>query len=166
MEIQPPLLERMEKQGFSVVSGPLTSQSLSGRMFDVIAAFDVLEHLTVHEILDLLLNSRDHLKPDGFYLFQFPNMASPFGMIHQHGDVTHKTPLSVSVIDQIARTTGFRVTTTLRPRPYPQRTMAKMRRLLGYALQAVIEIVISHAYFGGAAHLEPNALVVLQRKPD
>lgn len=87
-------------------------------------------------------------------------------MIHQHGDVTHKTPLSVSVIDQIARTTGFRVTTTLRPRPYPQHTMAKMRRLLGYALQAVIEIVISHAYFGGAAHLEPNALVVLQRKPD
>jgi hypothetical protein len=44
--------------------------------------------------------------------------------------------------------------------------MAKMRRLLGYALQDVIEIVISHAYFGGAAHLEPNALVVLQRKPD
>lgn len=78
------------------VIDPVTDQ------FDLIVAFDVFEHLTVSELVDLLRFSRSILSPGGRILARFPNAGSPFGAFWQNSDITPVTALSRERISQIA----------------------------------------------------------------
>lgn len=61
--------------------------------FDLVVAFDVLEHVPQPALLEFLRDVLRVLKPDGAFLARFPNGDSPFGLINQNGDVTHVTTL-------------------------------------------------------------------------
>lgn len=69
--------------------------------FDVVAAFDVLEHLEFPAIVQMLRDIERILKPGGFAIFRFPNGRSPFGRIDQYGDYTHRTVLSSKILNQV-----------------------------------------------------------------
>ena len=161
VEIVPALVTRARQMGIDCLPGPLAASTLGDRKFDVIVAFDVLEHMTFEEIAAFFENSKNNLTPDGQYLLRFPNGASPFGYAYQASDITHKSTLSLGIVKQLAIRTGLSVTGTLQPRPYPRRVKDKVQRWLGYLLQDSIEWVLTRAYYGGKAHLEPNLLVVL-----
>ncbi|MBD3760740.1 methyltransferase domain-containing protein [Rhizorhabdus sp.] len=75
--------------------------------FDVIAAFDVLEHLEIDEITQYMRAMEKMLRHGGILILRFPNGQSPFGLAPQHGDVTHKTALSKSRIEQICQGSMF-----------------------------------------------------------
>lgn len=59
--------------------------------FDLIVAFDVLEHIPQEKILNVLFDIKRILKKGGFFISRFPNGDSPFGLANQHGDITHVT---------------------------------------------------------------------------
>lgn len=61
--------------------------------FDLIVAFDVLEHLAEDEIVIMFSEINRVLKNEGCFIARFPNGDSPFGLINQNGDVTHKTSI-------------------------------------------------------------------------
>ncbi|MES2546343.1 MAG: class I SAM-dependent methyltransferase [Pseudomonadota bacterium] len=59
--------------------------------YDLVVAFDVLEHIPQDKILLFLSEIKRILKPNGCFIARFPNGDSPFGLSHQNGDVTHVT---------------------------------------------------------------------------
>lgn len=74
----------------------------------MVAAFDVFEHFTLDEIDARLRAVEMMLRPGGHLILRFPNGQSPFGLMPQNGDVTHKTALSKHMIEQLCRDTSLR----------------------------------------------------------
>lgn len=162
VEIVPALIARAQAMGIDCVQGPVVAGTLGERWFDAVVAFDVLEHMTFEEIATFLDVAKHSLVPGGFFLLRFPNGASPFGALYQASDITHKSVLSLGIIKQLAKRAGLRVVDVLQPRPYPASLLGKVQRRMGYALQDMISWVLSRAFYGGKAHLQPNLLVVLR----
>ena len=163
VEIVPALVERAREMGIDCLAGPLTEGTLADRRYNAIIAFDVLEHMSFEEIAAFFDFSKANLEPGGFYLLRFPNGASPFGAMYQASDITHKSVLSLGIIRQLAQRSGLRIVSTFEPRPYPPDILRKVQRWLGYKLQDALTALLTRAYFGGKAHIEPNILVMLQR---
>lgn len=57
--------------------------------YDLIVAFDVLEHIPQDKILPFLFEVKRILKPNGCFIARFPNGDSPLGLSYQNGDLTH-----------------------------------------------------------------------------
>lgn len=88
IELNEHLIRNAKKQGFNVYNAN-SIKLLNENSFDLIVAFDVLEHIANDEILDYLSQIKRLLKPNGYFLARFPNGDSPFGLTNQNGDVTH-----------------------------------------------------------------------------
>lgn len=76
----------------------------------IITLFDVLEHLTRQQALDLLVIVRRKLKPNGRFIVHMPNGLSPFVGHVYWGDITHEwclTPQSAEVLCRVSGLTNF-----------------------------------------------------------
>lgn len=113
VERQRELLEIALGKDFAVFSG--LGEVPQGLKFDVIVAFDVLEHLSVSEIRAFFLFASERLTTQGRLVVKVPNAACPFSLGMQHGDVTHVTPITVASITQLMSSYGFSI---LKVRPH------------------------------------------------
>jgi 2-polyprenyl-3-methyl-5-hydroxy-6-metoxy-1,4-benzoquinol methylase len=168
VEVTRELYENARSRGCKVYLGPLIEiyRDLPAP-FDAVVAFDLLEHLTKQEILEHLDVFCKILRPDGRVIASFPNGASPFGRIDQHGDLTHMTTLSAELIEQFADIAGFELSKACNSaRSYSggQRKRIFLLKAIAYFLRNVIEILIGYIYFGKRYPLDPNLTVVLRRK--
>jgi len=77
--------------------------------FDLIVAFDVLEHIRQEDLAAFLMQIRDRLRDGGVLLARFPNGDSSFGLAHQNADITHVTAIGSGKIEYFAKTCGFSV---------------------------------------------------------
>ena len=66
--------------------------------FDLIVAFDVMEHMSWEQLLVLFDTLAALLKSGGHVLARFPNAQSPLGCVTQNGDWTHRSALSAQVL--------------------------------------------------------------------
>jgi 2-polyprenyl-3-methyl-5-hydroxy-6-metoxy-1,4-benzoquinol methylase len=57
--------------------------------FDLVVAFDVLEHIPNDKFMNFIFEVKRVLVPDGYFIARFPNGDSPFGLKIQNGDFTH-----------------------------------------------------------------------------
>jgi len=75
--------------------------------FDLIVAFDVLEHVMKDEVLKLLdlINSR--LRKGGTVLIRVPNANSPFATRSRWNDFTHELSFTDESLTQILLSCGF-----------------------------------------------------------
>lgn len=72
--------------------------------FDLIFAFELIEHLTPEEGLALVNALRTHLSPQGVLLLGTPNLYHP----HRYfGDLTHKTPYKYEELGALLRLGGY-----------------------------------------------------------
>ncbi len=164
VEILDAALEKARSLGHEVFGGPFDGSTLEpDRLFDVIAAFDVMEHLTISEMRKLFKDSLPHLALEGRYLFRFPNGNSPFVGPTQTGDITHRTLVSPGLIDDLVKPLGLRVVSTFNDRFFPPGVLSRLKRAPAYALRGVIESAIGLAYFGRILPLDPNAFAVVAR---
>jgi 2-polyprenyl-3-methyl-5-hydroxy-6-metoxy-1,4-benzoquinol methylase len=162
VEIIEALVDAARARGHKTWVGPLKDDMFRGNSFDLVVAFDVLEHLTYDEVSDVLRIVRTILTPNGRVLVRFPNGASPFSLVHQTGDVTHRCTLSADSLDQIAQVEGFRLDAAYNSaRTLPAGLVPSLRRRAVYALRDLIELVIGFAYFGKKIPLDPNLTAVL-----
>jgi len=58
--------------------------------FDVITSFEVIEHISPSEIMDLFKAAQKHLKRDGYFVISTPNVCHP---VLFWRDCTHITPV-------------------------------------------------------------------------
>ncbi|MDE2421514.1 MAG: class I SAM-dependent methyltransferase [Gammaproteobacteria bacterium] len=77
--------------------------------FDLIVAFDVLEHIPPTNIIEFVNTIKAKLKKDGYFLARFPNGDSPIGMRNQNGDITHVNAIGTEKIIQISRICNLKI---------------------------------------------------------
>lgn len=74
---------------------------------DAVVTFDVLEHLTRTELLELGDEISRVLKREGKWLLHVPNAAGIFGSRIRYADVTHESSFTAESIRQYSEVFGF-----------------------------------------------------------
>lgn len=105
-EVNAELVGAAKAEGFSVAHTDNLSQFRDGS-FELIAAFDVLEHIAQEQMADFILEIKRILKPGGVFIARCPNGDSPFGLVNQNGDVTHVTVIGRGKARYFAARTGM-----------------------------------------------------------
>jgi SAM-dependent methyltransferase len=104
-EVNAGLLERARQRGFRVVHAD-SFNLFPDNHFDMVAAFDVLEHLPQDDLLNFLRDIQRVLVDGGVFIARFPNGDSPFGSFFQNGDPTHMTAIGSLKVRYLARELG------------------------------------------------------------
>jgi 2-polyprenyl-3-methyl-5-hydroxy-6-metoxy-1,4-benzoquinol methylase len=92
----------------NVVQGDAT-RFLQGNAerFDLITAFDVVEHLHKSELFDFLDAVQVSLREGGRLIVQTPNADSPWGMGLRYGDLTHEIAFDPRSLEHATHLAGF-----------------------------------------------------------
>jgi 2-polyprenyl-3-methyl-5-hydroxy-6-metoxy-1,4-benzoquinol methylase len=148
----------------AVLSDGVPPALADNHLFDVIAAFDVFEHLAPTDLITWLTWMGKHLNPDGRIVARFPNGGSPFGRYYQAGDLTHQSTLSGPSIEQAAMLTGLRMIAAYNAARPMAGVRLKLAKWLAYKARDVIELAIGYIYFARRVPLDPNLTVILGRR--
>ena len=96
-------------RGASVVQANILEYlRASDQTFDLIFAYDVIEHFTKDEVLDLLALIWKHLKPGGRLILQTPNAMSPWASHYRYHDLTHELIFAPECLASTLRFSNFR----------------------------------------------------------
>jgi SAM-dependent methyltransferase len=132
-ELTPAAIAAAKAAEIPLIPSNFETGAIEAAQFDIIAAFDVFEHLNPEAIIAKLAAADRMLKPDGWLILRFPNGQSPFGLAPQNADATHITALSREKIEQYAARTGLRTLhyggVASGSAADPLRTMARKLRL-------------------------------------
>lgn len=110
------LVERANSFGIEAYPSIAELDATAGeRTFDLIVAFDVVEHMALHDIVATLQVWGRHLSPSGRILIRIPSGDSPFSGRVMYGDITHKTLLATTALQQIAPPAGLSLVATYPP---------------------------------------------------
>lgn len=149
VEVQEILLERAEKAGFQVYKNLSDIEIAdSPHSFDLIAAFDVFEHLSPEESISTLAQMKRLAKPGALLIARFPNGDSPFSMPLQHGDYTHKMALGKGSVNQIFYQGGWDVRYLGEPTWAFLNLGSRIKHSFRHALRRAFEKFVMTLYFG------------------
>ena len=140
-KINPELVQRAGKQGISAIASTADLRDiLSQKTFDAIVSFDVIEHLSLNDIIKLLEQIHCLLKAGGVFIARIPSGDSPFSGPLKYGDITHRTILGSGAISQLAAMTGFDLVQVRSP-VLPVRNIGMLRALRRIGVILVQKIV-------------------------
>jgi SAM-dependent methyltransferase len=91
-EVNEDLVKAAKEQGYDAFK----SEDLSvfdDNKFDLVVAFDVIEHIPQDELSKFFVEVRRILRDKGHFIARVPNGDSPFGLPYQNGDLTHVTTI-------------------------------------------------------------------------
>jgi SAM-dependent methyltransferase len=106
VEMNPILVKYASDFGYSCICDDGLDSFTSG-YFDMVVAFDVLEHLSVPQIEKMFGDIRRILKDRGVFLARFPNGDSPLSLPYQNGDSSHLTSIGSIMARELGRHHGF-----------------------------------------------------------
>jgi 2-polyprenyl-3-methyl-5-hydroxy-6-metoxy-1,4-benzoquinol methylase len=139
IEILETSLERAREKDIPLLSSDLGDNLPQfNEFFDVVAAYDVLEHLSIPEIIITLDAIAKMLKPGGELMLRFPNGQSPFGRFLQHADHTHRSTLSLAILDQLTVCGPLTISRYKSKKPAP---IGPLRHRLGVHLKSSMRVV-------------------------
>lgn len=75
--------------------------------YQLISAFDLIEHLTKNEVIDLLAGCYDALAPGGRLILHTTNADSPMFTQIQYGDFSHEQCFSTAGLRRVLTLSGF-----------------------------------------------------------
>lgn len=167
IEINEVLLEAARRHGFEASRASLAELAESGLQYDVVAAFDVLEHWNTAELLRNFGLIRQLLQGGGMFIARFPNGHSPFGRIYQHGDFSHQSTLSGYKIEYLAGRSGFEVVRIANACRVGSRAdpLSNLRQRWLAWRRGRIERKLSRLYGTPRLPLDPNLVAVLRKPP-
>jgi len=167
IEILPEMVEHARRRGHVVHLGPISRVDIEkAETFDLLAAFDVVEHLSLAELIEVFQSASRLLKPDGKILLQFPNTSSPFSSLYQSGDITHISAVSWPALQQIAPAQGWVLEQFFNARVTTKPLMKRIKLWLVHRLRDLIEFVFSYVYYGTRLPMDPNIAVILTRSSE
>lgn len=108
VDISPEQVARAHELGRTYIKLGDVSNVLHGaQKWDVITAFDFLEHLERDRVLPIFEDIRGALAAHGRFIARVPNAAGPFSGAIQFGDFTHKSQFTAQSLSQLAKAAGF-----------------------------------------------------------
>ena len=132
-------LERAKQKNIPLLSSDLGDNLPQfNEFFDVIVAYDVLEHLSIPKIITALDAIAKMLKPGGQLMLRFPNGQSPFGRFLQHADHTHRSTLSLAILEQLTAC-GPLTISSHKPKKAPP--IGPLRHRLGVRVKSAVRVV-------------------------
>ncbi len=153
-------------RGYDVLPADLPAAAADhADRFDTIIAFDVFEHLDLDTVGRYLDACATMLRPGGRMLLRFPNAQSPFGLMPQAGDPTHKSQLSLSVLELMIVNRPYRVLRYGSSHLHLGKWMTPVwaKRVMRRALQRVMNAVLNFIYASGIPY-EPVVVIVLEKR--
>ena len=100
-EVNPALIAAARAKGYHVAHAASLSEFADGS-FDLVVAWDVLEHIDRREVMTFLKEVKRVQKMGGIFLARFPNGSSPFGLYYQNGDLTHVLAVGIPMAEYFA----------------------------------------------------------------
>lgn len=170
LEIIPELVEGAAGAGHNVHLWNLVAPEigvpnpLAGRQFDTVAAWDVLEHLTIDDARIFLAAIAALLPPGGRLILRFPNGESPFSVPVQNGDYTHKMHVTRTKLDHLCIGTNLRVVGYFNAYRVADRPLFAWVKFLVYRFRDLIELTVGFTYYGKRVPLDPVATAILVRE--
>jgi 2-polyprenyl-3-methyl-5-hydroxy-6-metoxy-1,4-benzoquinol methylase len=133
--------------------------------YDVIVAFDVLEHFTKDEVLDLIVSMYRALRPGGRLILHVPNGEAIFAGKIFFGDFTHQVAFTARSIAQIAGYAGFKKVRCCEDKPVIHGLVSGVRRALWCLVRTSYRIVnlIETGDTGKNLILTQNLLAVMDK---
>jgi len=164
IEIIPILVDTARSRQHKAILGSLSDLRHEAESYDLIVAFDVVEHMDSSDLVRFFEDAASLIRPSGKVLLRFPNGNSPFSLSHQNGDVTHRSYLNSGSLRQLAGPTGLRIISVRNSaRAMPDGLTARVRRRISYGVRSLIELIIGFAYFGQRLPMDANITVILGR---
>ena len=166
METNPRLVEAARGAGFEAELA-LADIAVAKR-FDLVAAFDVLEHVPPAQTQAFISQLAARLLPGGRLLLRFPNGESPFGLWMQHGDMTHVNAFGLSKVRQLCAACGLRLVHSGETLPWQQQPASRRlgALLAGWQRKAFERRLRKMYLLPRGLDLSPNQLVVLSRSEE
>ena len=124
---------------------------------DRVAMFDVLEHFSIEEGAALLSAIARRLNTGGKIVVRVPNVASPWGLQYQFGDLTHKAAYTPGSMRQLALEAGLICRKT-----YPQIRGSRSRRFF----QSILSSLLKRMLVDPPEIWTGNFIAVLERPED
>jgi predicted TPR repeat methyltransferase len=116
--------------GFQVTQADLREYLLESReSFELITAFDVVEHFGKDEILELLQLVQIRLAPTGRFIIKTPNACSPWASSYRYGDLTHEVIFDADCLASALRLAGFAKISVREDDPYVHGVKSAVRWL-------------------------------------
>jgi SAM-dependent methyltransferase len=107
-ELDDALVQRASEAGIRAFPARDFPECLPGSdRFDLIVAWDVLEHVPRPGLLPMLAELRRRVSAHGVLVARMPSGDSPFARAIQYGDVTHEPPIGSCAIRMLASRAGF-----------------------------------------------------------
>lgn len=97
--------------------------------FDLIFAFEVVEHIGIDDLPEFIAQAADHLAPGGRLLLSTPNIYYPPDFLR---DVTHRTPLCYDELGSLVESTGLRTESIYRIHHDPLHRKLLKRYVFGW----------------------------------
>lgn len=167
IEINPALHAAALAAGHDVHLGTLDDVDFPpDTLFDAVVAFDVFEHLTIAELTATLDRLHGLVVENGTVFARFPNGGSPFGLAFMAGDITHRTALNASAMEQLAALTGFTVAFCGNAARTVSGRKAKVLKRLAFKVCDLIEVIVGLLYFRGRRMPLDGDLVCVLRRTD
>jgi len=164
IEINPRLVERAAGNEFRAATSLEGLHGLSDwRPYDLIAAFDVLEHIDRDSLVPFLRSLHTACHSGTLILFRFPNGDNPFSLPVQNGDVTHRTSIGQSMLRQIAELSDLDVVALGSPQQSTKGASLtrKLAVAIGIPIRWVLGTLIRHLFMGGMAVVFSGNLVAV-----
>ena len=168
IELHAEMLDAARRQGFVALENSLAELASADARYDVVVAFDVIEHWDTAELIENFRHVRTLLAPGGLFLARFPNGQSPFGRAFQHGDFTHKSTLTTYKIEYLGATSGLDIVRISNPCRVPSRSgvLGSLRQWWFARRRRRIERSIARLYGIRRLPLDPNLVAVLRKPAD
>jgi 2-polyprenyl-3-methyl-5-hydroxy-6-metoxy-1,4-benzoquinol methylase len=107
VEVIPTLVNRAINNGFKAFKS--INDVPTKFKYDLIVAFDVIEHIAPENLCNFLKKVTNLLQPNGVFIIRVPNGSSPFGLSNQHGDTTHQNIITESKMDFWANSVNLKI---------------------------------------------------------
>lgn len=135
--------------------------------FDVIIAFDVIEHLTKRELLTVIGETYRVLRPGGRWIIHAPNGQSPFFGRIRYGDFTHELAFTQKSLSALLRVGKFVKIQCFEDQPIPHGATSLVRFILWKLLRNIWRffIMVETGERGNDLILSQNFLAIAI-KPD
>lgn len=161
VEIQAKLLEAAQNCGVKAFAG---LNEVPSNSYDVVTAFDVMEHVPLDDIPVFLNEIYRVAKPNATVIFRFPNCQSPAGLISQFGDHTHVSMLSGPLGVFMLKKAGFVNINYYGAQIIKSRTLVnRLARVLMTPVTLIFEFLFRLTLFDRDTPLTPNIILIAKK---